>query len=147
MGNYAFGTAPGHAFLEAVIANCVKAQRDRDWVKPMMRGLPPFLRHEYLILNTTGPWLVSRTFAENKELAKQVSVLFPEDVCDLRTWNCFGDFGIHLGDSSWRSRRGSLRGRLVNYWETWNVKRLAKQLCCSPNKIQKPESSEPKVAT
>ena len=29
IGNYAFGAEAGHAFLEAVIENCVRAQRDR----------------------------------------------------------------------------------------------------------------------
>lgn len=41
IGNYAFGAAPGHPFLRALIDNCVRAQRDPDWVKPMMRGVPP----------------------------------------------------------------------------------------------------------
>ncbi len=46
IGNYAFGAAAGHPFLEAVIENCVRAQKDPSWVKPMMRGLPYFLRAE-----------------------------------------------------------------------------------------------------
>src|SRR6266446_1187968 len=54
IGNYAFGAAAGHPFLEAVIENCVRAQKDPSWVKHMMRGLPYFLRAEYYVLNTTG---------------------------------------------------------------------------------------------
>src|SRR5215831_15517824 len=41
IGNYAFGAAPGHPFLGAIIENCVRAQQDPAWVKPMMRGMPP----------------------------------------------------------------------------------------------------------
>src|SRR5215813_891719 len=39
IGNYAFGAAAGQPFLEAVIQNCVKAQREPAWVKPMMRNI------------------------------------------------------------------------------------------------------------
>src|SRR2546426_1369956 len=80
IGNYAFGAAAGHPFLEAVIENCVRAQRDPQWVKPMMNGIPRPFRSEFYVLNTTGPGLVSRTLAENPRLAADVTILFPEDV-------------------------------------------------------------------
>src|SRR6202021_4137943 len=86
IGNYAFGAAAGHPFLEAVVENCVRAQKEPGWVKPMMRGLPFLFRDEFLVLNTTGPGLLSRTLAENKKLAKGVTVLFPDDVCDMTNW-------------------------------------------------------------
>jgi len=127
IGNYAFGAAPGHPFLKAVIENCVKAQQDPGWVKPMMRGTPGLLRAEYLILNTTGPGLASRTLAENADLAKTVTVLFPDDVCDVRNWNRFGEFGIHLMDGSWRHKSSFLRRRLAQYWEIWKLRRRLKQ--------------------
>jgi hypothetical protein len=82
IGNYAFGASAGHPFLEAVIQNCIRAQRDPDWVAPMMRGTPFLSKDEFYVLNTTGPGLVSRTLAENPELAMNVEVLFPDDVCD-----------------------------------------------------------------
>ena len=126
IGNYAFGASPGHPFLKAVIENCVRAQRDPDWIKPMMAGFPPLLRGEYLVLNTTGPGLISRTLAENAELAKEVKVLFPKDLSDMSTWNRFGDFGIHMMDGSWRTRDVFLRRRLANYWEYWQLKKQAK---------------------
>jgi hypothetical protein len=126
IGNYAFGAAPGHPFLKAVIENCVRAQRDPDWIKPMMAGFPPLLRGEYLVLNTTGPGLISRTLAENAELAKEVKVLFPKDLSDMSTWNRFGDFGIHMMDGSWRTGCVFLRRRLANYWEYWQMKKLAR---------------------
>ncbi len=115
MGNYAFGAAPKHPFLKMVINNCVRAQEDPDWVKPMMRGSPPLIRDEYLILNSTGPGLISRTLAENPELARMVKVLFPEDVCDVGNWNRFGDFGIHLMDASWRHPGNLLRRKITYY--------------------------------
>jgi len=127
IGNYAFGAAAGHPFLEAIIENCVKAKSDRSWVKPMMRGFPPLLRAEYLILNTTGPGLISRTFAENAELAKTVTVLFPEDVCDVGNWNRFGDFGIHLLEGSWRAQTSHVHRRLAQHWENWEMRGLLKE--------------------
>ena len=53
IGNYAFGAAAGHPFLEAVIQNCVRGQRDPEWVKPMLRGIPLPFRAEFRLLNTT----------------------------------------------------------------------------------------------
>jgi len=127
IGNYGFGAAPRHPFLKAVIDNCVRAQRDSTWVKPMMRGLPLLSRQEFFVLNTTGPGLISRTLAENPELARTVTVLFPDDVCDTSRWNCFGDLGIHLMDGSWRLRMGRVRRRLALRWEAWQLDRLLKQ--------------------
>jgi inositol phosphorylceramide mannosyltransferase catalytic subunit len=127
IGNYAFGAAPGHPFLEAVIDNCVRAQRDPGWVKPMMRGLPLLFRGESLVLNTTGPGLLSRTLAENADLAKTVTVLFPDDVCDVANWNRFGDLGIHFMEGSWRMRRGHAHRRLAQHWENWKMQGLLKQ--------------------
>ncbi len=130
IGNYAFGAGPGHPFLQAIIENCVRAQRDPSWVKPMMRGFPPLLSAEYVILNTTGPGLISRTLAENSELAKTVTVLFPDDVCDLRNWNRFGDLGVHMMDGTWRTRSNFVHRRLAQYWELWKLQKLLKQLLC-----------------
>jgi len=120
IGNYAFGAARGHVFLEAIIENCIRGQRDPSWVKPMMRGSPPFLDDEFFILNSTGPGLISRTLAENKELAKTVTVLFPDDVCDVRNcWNLFGHWGVHLADSSWRKHRSFVLQKFSGYCWRW----------------------------
>jgi inositol phosphorylceramide mannosyltransferase catalytic subunit len=127
LGNYAFGAAAGHPFLEAVIENCVRAQKDPDWVKPMLRGFPLLFRAESLILNTTGPGLLSRTFAENPDLAKSVTVLFPDDVCDSDTWHRFGDYGIHDMEGSWRTRTSWLHRRLGDRWEYHKMQKLLKE--------------------
>jgi hypothetical protein len=127
IGNYGFGAAPGHPFLGAIIENCVRAQKDPAWVKAMMRGLPPLSRSEFYVLNTTGPGLVSRTLAENPDLAKTVMVLFPDDVCDFNNWNRFGDIGIHLMDASWRVSKGRVWRRLALDWEAWKLRRLVKE--------------------
>jgi inositol phosphorylceramide mannosyltransferase catalytic subunit len=127
LGNYAFGAAAGHPFLEAVIEDCVRAQKDPDWVKPMLRGFPLLFRAESLILNTTGPGLLSRTFAENPDLAKRVTVLFPEDVCDSDTWHRFGDYGIHDMEGSWRERTSWLHRRLGDRWEYHKMQGLLKE--------------------
>jgi hypothetical protein len=127
LGNYAFGAASGHPFLKAVIDNCVKAQENPSWAQPMMKGMPFISRKEFLVMNTTGPGLLSRTFAEKPELAATVRVLFPEDVCDVRTWNGIGKFGIHMMAGSWRVPMGFLRRRLAMYLEAWTMGRLLKQ--------------------
>lgn len=127
IGNYAFGAAPGHIFLGAVIENCVRAQQDPNWVRPMMRGCPPLLEEEFFILNSTGPGLVSRTLAENPDLANTVTVLFPDDVCDVANWNRFGEWGIHLTNGSWRCKRSFLRRKLADFGWRWIQGRRVKQ--------------------
>ena len=127
IGNYAFGAAPGHPFLKAVIDNCLKAQRDPAWVALMMRGVPPLSRAEHYVLYTTGPGILSRTLAENPELAQAMTVLFPEDVCDTQTWNVFGGFGVHLMEGSWRASTSVLRRRVAQKWELWAMRRLIQQ--------------------
>lgn len=139
IGNYAFGAARGHIFLEAIIENCVRAQRDPKWVKPMMRGTPLFRDDEFFILNSTGPGLISRTLAENKELARTVTVLFPDDVCDVRNcWNLFGRWGVHLADSSWRNKKSFVHDRFSGYCWQWiqyrNIQR-ARRLGKSRNHV------------
>ncbi len=119
IGNYAFGATPQHPFIEALIENCVRGQRDPHWVVPMMRGTPPFRGDEFYVINSTGPGLVSRIFAENPDLAKTVMVLYPEDVCDLRNWNTFGEWGTHLADSSWRTNQSFLLSKFSGYLWRW----------------------------
>jgi inositol phosphorylceramide mannosyltransferase catalytic subunit len=127
IGNYAFGAAPGHPFLEAVIENCLRAQRDPNWVKPMMAGIPRIFRSQFHVLNTTGPGLLSRTYAENPDIARSVTVLFPDDVCDTTTWHKFGRFGVHLMNGSWRPQAGFLHRRLAGWWESWLRRRLLRE--------------------
>ena len=127
VGNYAFGSVAGHPFLRAIIENCVRAQKDRDWVDNMGRSIPGIFREEYYVLYTTGPLLVSRTLAEFPDATKQVKVLFPEDVCDSTYWNRFGHFGVHLRGGTWRKRKGILRRRLQIYWELLILKRMMRE--------------------
>ena len=119
VGNYAFGATAGHVFLEAIIENCIKGVKDPSWVKPMMRGSPPLMGDEFFVINSTGPGMVSRTFAENMEAAKTVTVLFPDDVCDVRNWNRFGELGIHLVSNSWRPNRSFLSRKVSAYCWRW----------------------------
>jgi hypothetical protein len=110
-----------------VIQNCIRAQRDPNWVKPMMQGIPHLFRSEFSVLNTTGPGLVSRTFADNPDLAKDMTILFPDDVCDERTWHQFGKFGVHAQEGSWRLESGYVRRRLSNLWESRARRRLMRE--------------------
>ena len=127
LGNYAFGAAPGHPFLEAVIKNCIKAHEDPAWVQPMMSPRPPLMRDEYFVVNTTGPGLISRTLAENRELADSVTVLFPADICDRRNWNHFGPYGLHWMHGTWRPNRSLLRRKFTDYSLSWLLRRAARQ--------------------
>jgi hypothetical protein len=128
LGNYAFGGVSQHPFLEAVIENCVRAQRDPSWVRPLMRGVPMLSRSEYHVLFTTGPGLVTRTLAENPALADTVTVLLPDDVCDVRSWNQFGGFGVHLMEGTWRPSQSFLRRRIAQTLEDWVIRRRVEEV-------------------
>ncbi len=123
IGNYAFGATAQHPFLKAIIDNCVRAQQEPGWVRPMMQGIPPFFQSEFQVLLTTGPGLVSRTFAENPSLAEAVAILFPEDVCNEQTWHHFGNYGVHVMEGSWRTGSSYLRRRMGNLWEAWTLRK------------------------
>jgi inositol phosphorylceramide mannosyltransferase catalytic subunit len=126
IGNYAFGAVPGHPFLKAVIENVVRAQRHPEWPKPMLKSIPRIFRSEYLVLDTTGPGLVSRTLAEYPRACEEVKVLFPEDVLDQSSWFRFGNYGIHLQYSSWR-KNDRLRRLLHRYWMSLRRRALLKE--------------------
>ena len=127
IGNYAFGSAPRHPFLKAVIENCARAQHDKGFLRPMMAGVPSLFRADFEVLNSTGPSLLSRTLAENSHLASSVTVPFPEDVCDVKSWHHFGTYGFHIMEGSWRSRGGFLHRRLAWWWEGRTKRRLMPQ--------------------
>jgi hypothetical protein len=127
IGNYAFGAEAGHPFLKAVIENCVKAQEDPSCTQAMMSGVPLLSKAAHNVLYTTGPGLLSRTLAENAALASTVTVLFPEDVCDIQSWHTFGDFGVHMMDGTWRPRTNWFRRRLAQRCEAWAMQRLVRQ--------------------
>jgi hypothetical protein len=129
VANYAFGAAPQNAFIGALIENCLRFVREPAWGYQMMQGVPRAIRDVLLVPFTTGPGMVSRTLAENPHLAKDVTILFPEDVCDEGTWHQFGNFGIHLQQGAWRSRHSYLRRRLANLWESRMRRRLRRESC------------------
>jgi hypothetical protein len=118
VGNYAFGAAAGHSFLDAIIRNCIRAQQLPEWAEVMMKPIPRIFRSEYFALNTTGPGLVSRTLAEYPAACDHVKVLFPEDVRDPNSWFRFGDYGVHLQVGSWRMREPLVRRVLHRYWQS-----------------------------
>jgi hypothetical protein len=123
IGNYAFGAAAGHPFLHAIIENCVRAQIDGNWTRAIMRPIPRVFHEEFRVLNTTAPGLVSRTLAEYPDAAAQVTVLFPENICDPAYWHKFGGYGIHVMAGSWRQRKGIVRRHLFAAWMSWQRKR------------------------
>lgn len=114
IGNYAFGATKQHPFVGAVIDNCVRAQREPAWWQEMLRGMPRILRDDLAVLHTTGPGIVTRTFAEYQRRDRPLEILFAGDVGDPESWNKFGDYGLHLMTSSWRPNNGRIRRRILN---------------------------------
>lgn len=127
IGNYAFGACAGHPFLAAVVESCVRAQKDTAWTASMMESIPRPFRSEFLVLNTTGPGLITRTLVENPAIGRLVTVLHPDDVCDSRNWHQFGRFGIHLMEGSWRSGGNFLWRKVAQLWENRCRARLLKE--------------------
>lgn len=132
LGNYGFGASPAHPFIEAIIENCVRAQRDPTWAAEAFPRRIPFSKAKNAVLFTTGPGLVSRTFAENSKLAQSVTVLFPDDPSDPANWYYFGDFGAHFMDSSWRPKGRFFRRKLTLIVEQWKLRGLLKRSTCFP---------------
>jgi hypothetical protein len=126
IGNYAFGSAPGHPFLKAVIENCVRGQKDPAWAAQMMDGIPVLSRPDCFVLTTTGPAMVTRTLAENQPLAETVTILSPDDICDPAGWNVFGDYGVHVMEGAWRSPRSFIVRRIANWLEARSRDRVLK---------------------
>ncbi len=118
LGNYGFGAAPGHPFLAAIVEACVQAQHDPAVIRGMMNDIPSIFAREYQVLNSTGPGLISRVYAERSDLHPSIAILFPDDVCDQRNWHLFGEYGVHLMEGSWRSRGNLLWRKAAGYWET-----------------------------
>jgi hypothetical protein len=127
LANYGFGAAPGNPFIGKIIENCVRGLKDPQWAGRLMDGIPQPFRDSFFVPMTTGPGIVSRTFVENPELHKSVTVLFPEDVCDQNSWQRFGDFGVHLMQASWRKRAGFLRRRCARWWENRRRRKLLQE--------------------
>jgi hypothetical protein len=127
IGNYAFGAAPGHPFIKAIIENVVRAQQHPEWAEAMLAPIPRMFRSNYFVLDTTGPGLVSRTLAEYPSACDQVKVLFPEDVRDRANWYCFGDYGVHLQHGAWRKPDRTLYRVTHRYWESKTRKALFKE--------------------
>jgi hypothetical protein len=123
LANYGFGAAPGNPFLAAVIGNCIRGLHEPAWAQRMLQDIPRLFRAPFVAPFTTGPGAVSRTFAENPELRRNVTVLFPGNVCNQTTWHQFGDFGVHLMQSSWRKKEGLLRRRAARWWENFRRSR------------------------
>jgi inositol phosphorylceramide mannosyltransferase catalytic subunit len=127
IGNYAFGAAPGHPYLNSIIQNCIRAQNEPDWANQMLRSLPRMLHDRYYVLSTTGPGLITRTLAEHPNAAAQVTVLFPENVCDPKTWHRFGTHGVHMMEGSWVSRKGIIYKLYTRAWDMWMIKKVLKE--------------------
>ncbi|HYA85643.1 MAG TPA: glycosyltransferase [Nitrospirota bacterium] len=127
IANYAFGSEPRHPFIKAIIDNCVKGQKEPKWIGSMMKSIPWMFRRDFYAFYSSGPGLVTRTLAENPDLAKHVLVLFPENVCDLTKWHLFGEFGVHLMVGTWIKRKGIFRRKWLNLWRLWARKRLLKR--------------------
>jgi hypothetical protein len=90
----------------------------------MMAGTPSSMQSDFYVLNTTGPGMLSRTFAENPQLVDQINVLFPEDVCDRASWHQFGPYGVHHMAGSWRPKGNLISRRMTRFWEQRTERRV-----------------------
>ncbi len=52
IGNYAFGAAARHPFLDAIIKNCVRAQQHPEWAEAMMKSIPRVFRGDFFVSDT-----------------------------------------------------------------------------------------------
>jgi inositol phosphorylceramide mannosyltransferase catalytic subunit len=127
IGNYAFGASSRHPFLNAIIQNCIKAQKEPEWAYQMLRSIPRMFHDRYYVFCTTGPGIVTRTLAEYPDAAKHVKVLFPENVCDPKSWHRFGSHGVHLMEGSWLNRRGIVYKLYTRAWDTWMMKKVLRE--------------------
>ena len=109
IGSFAFGAAPGHPFIRAIIENCVRAQRESEWPEIMLKSIPWLFRKDAYVICTTGPGVVTRTYAENPYLQSTVKILMPENMYDRTNWTQFGKYGIDISryvkQSAWRKKK------------------------------------------
>ncbi len=135
VGTYAFGAAAGHPFIRAVIENCIRAQEDPSSLDAMLMSVPKMFRESYYALYSTGPGLVSRTLAEYPYAATDITILFPDDVCDPVHWGRFGPFGVHLVNDSRQNSSSPVQRNLQRYWYSRKLKKsLKKSKCLSLNR-------------
>ena len=80
IGNYAFGAASGNGFLEAVIENCVRAQRDPTWRAQMVNGIPGAFDRSFMFSTppdqafSPGHW--RRTWSQRKKSKSFFRLMF-----------------------------------------------------------------------
>jgi mannosyltransferase OCH1-like enzyme len=121
VGNFAFGAAPGHPFIRAIIENCVRAQREPEWAEIMLKSIPWMFRKDAYVICTTGPGVVTRTYAENPHLQSTVKILMPENMYNPRNWTQFGSYGIDIScyvkQSAWRKKKMNKLFKIIwNYY-------------------------------
>ena len=109
LGNYAFGATPGHPFIGKIIENCINATKEPVWLEEMLKSVPWIYRKDSYVLSTTGPFLVTKTYAENKDLHNSVKILFPQNRFDRKEWNRFGQYGTHLMSMTWKEKKNKLQ--------------------------------------
>lgn len=120
VGNFAFGAKPGHPFLGKIIENCIKAQKEPKWMEVMLKSIPLMFRKDAYVICTTGPGIVTRTYAENFDLRSTLKILTPTNIYDKSNWTHFGNYGFDLScyskKSAWRKRtRNKIHQIIWNY--------------------------------
>lgn len=122
IANYAFGASPGHPFIQAIIENCIKAQKDPEWANIMLKAIPWMFRKDEYVICTTGPGIVTRTYAENQDLRSKVKILIPGNIYDKKNWSQFGNYGIHFSgfekQVDWRKKKNIFYRKIWNYWRS-----------------------------
>jgi hypothetical protein len=135
LGQFAFSAAAGHPFPLACAQNIRRAVTEPHWA----RIPPPEVTRGFLgmfgddrslpIYYTTGPVLVTRTYAERTDLRSGVTVLYACEEGNRRYLNwCFGIYGVHTMDGGWRDGpKRSPMGRLLHSAYKWLLLRRAQR--------------------
>lgn len=128
IGQYGFGACAGEPFLEKVVANMHRAARSPAWAA-VPNALDPGAREQRIVLYTTGPVLVTRTYVDEPDLAEHITVLFSSRPTEPAGWHRFGRFGRHWMAGTWHGDPASSPGELTRFVVDYLARHRPSSLC------------------
>ena len=103
VGQFAFGAAPAHPFLAAILRALRRASLDEGWAR--VPTAPAGDEDDTkTVLYTTGPALVTRAFFDGG-FGAQVGLMYAPTArgpADPLGWGRFGGYGAHLHAGTWK---------------------------------------------
>jgi len=138
LGQFAFGAVAGHPFPLACAENIRRAVTEPAWARiPGAETTRGFLDlfgtpEEMAVYYTTGPVMVTRTYAERTDLRSSVHLLYAFDPERERylCW-CFGVYGVHAMAGSWKRGSGGVAAGLLRRARqslfNWDRRRLLRR--------------------